>query len=95
MPDDLTNLDSPMSVADENRRHVIFPWTKQAGLKPKEIVRAEGVHVWDGSGKGVRERQLVNRLANASVHASFDILSQIAGLNFGCEHHDREPLDPS
>jgi taurine--2-oxoglutarate transaminase len=51
MPDDLTNLDSPMSVADENRRHVIFPWTKQAGLKPKEIVRAEGVHVWDGSGK--------------------------------------------
>lgn len=47
MPDDLT---AP-SVADENRRHVIFPWTKQAGLKPKEIVRAEGVHVWDGAGR--------------------------------------------
>ena len=51
MPDDLKNSGTAISVADENRRHVIFPWTKQAGLKPKEIVRAEGVHVWDGSGK--------------------------------------------
>src|SRR4051812_45800269 len=37
-------------IAAENRKYVIFPWSKQAGLAPMAVTRAEGSFFWDSDG---------------------------------------------
>ena len=38
-------------ITAENKRYVIFPWSKQGGLNPTPVTRAEGVYFWDADGK--------------------------------------------
>jgi taurine--2-oxoglutarate transaminase len=49
-------------IIENNLKHTLFSWQKQAGIKPLVIDRAEGVYIWDKSGKRILDfsSQLVN-----------------------------------
>ena len=38
-------------IRAENLKHVLFPWSKQTGLNPIPVTKAEGVFFWDADGK--------------------------------------------
>jgi len=38
-------------IAAENLKYVLFPWSKQKGLNPIPVVKAEGLYFWDADGK--------------------------------------------
>ncbi len=42
---------STNDISAENQKHVLFPWSKQGGLNPTPVTRAEGVYFWDADGK--------------------------------------------
>lgn len=42
---------STNDISAENKKYVIFPWSKQAGLNPIAVTRAEGPFFWDIDGK--------------------------------------------
>ena len=37
-------------ITAENKRYVIFPWSKQGQVSPLAVTRMEGVHFWDADG---------------------------------------------
>lgn len=50
----ITEPSAPLSAADIidlSKRHTIFSWSAQGALNPIPMVRAEGIHFWDATGK--------------------------------------------
>ena len=45
------NTPTANDIAAENTKYVIFPWSKQKGLAPVPMTRAEGVYFWNADGK--------------------------------------------
>ena len=38
-------------IRSENLKYVLFPWSRQSGLNPTPVTKAEGIFFWDADGK--------------------------------------------
>lgn len=53
---------SPSEILENNLNHTLFSWSKQSGLSPLNIERAQGVYLYERSGKKILDfnSQLMN-----------------------------------
>jgi len=41
----------PQQIIQNNLAYTLFSWSKQGGLKPLNLEKADGVYLWDRAGK--------------------------------------------
>jgi taurine---2-oxoglutarate transaminase len=58
-------ITSPSAILSDNLDHTLFAWSKQSGLNPISIERAEGVYLYDRSGK--RYLDFSSQLMNVNI----------------------------
>jgi taurine--2-oxoglutarate transaminase len=56
------SIHTEVGVVQQNLEHTLFSWSKQSGLAPIQIARAEGVYLWDEQGRKILDfsSQLMN-----------------------------------
>ncbi|RZK31240.1 MAG: aminotransferase class III-fold pyridoxal phosphate-dependent enzyme, partial [Hymenobacter sp.] len=52
-------------ILHDNLDHTLFSWSKQAGLNPISVERAEGVYLWDRDGR--RYLDFSSQLMNVNI----------------------------
>ena len=63
-------------IRDMDLKYNLHSWSKQKGLKPLVITKAEGIYLWDSDGK--RYMDMSSELVNANVgHGSKEIVEAI------------------
>ncbi|RZK30691.1 MAG: aminotransferase class III-fold pyridoxal phosphate-dependent enzyme, partial [Hymenobacter sp.] len=58
------DLDKAQILRD-NLDHTLFSWSKQTGLNPINVERAEGVYLWDRDGR--RYLDFSSQLMNVNI----------------------------
>src|SRR5580765_4356847 len=56
---------SPTQILQDNLNYTIFSWSKQSGLNPLNIERAEGVYLYERSGRKILD--FTSLLMNANI----------------------------
>lgn len=72
-------------ILENNLKHTLFSWSKQGGLNPINMEKAEGVYLWDRSGKKYIDfsSQLMNvNIGHGNTRMTKAVESQMSELSF-------------
>lgn len=72
-------------ILENNLRHSLFPWSKQSGLNPINVERAEGVYFFDRDGKRYLDfsSQLMNmNIGHNDSRVKAAVMKQMEQVNF-------------
>jgi len=70
---------------DDNLKHTLFAWSKQAGLSPLNIVKTKGVYLYEASGKKIIDfsSQLMNvNIGHGDTRVNEAIIRQMEEVNY-------------
>ncbi len=85
--DELISLEESAALINESKQYTFFPWSKQSGLNPELIDRAEGVYFYTATGKRFLDfaSQLVNmNIGHGNKWVTKAIVKQMDKVAFVC-----------
>ncbi len=80
-----TATSAPSIAFQDNLKHTLFAWSKQAGLNPLNIVKTEGVYLHEANGKRIIDfsSQLMNvNIGHGDKRVNEAIIKQMEEVNY-------------